>query len=511
MFIYMIILLFICVFLLYATRNHRYWSQRNVKHDTPVPLFGNHFKNLFGIKSITQVANDLYYKYPEEKVVGYYQGRTPELLIRDLDIARHILNVDFGHFYMRGLGRDGDIETLLKSLFHAEGDLWKLLRQRLTPAFTTAKLKSMFPLIINCAEKLHLAGDNIVKSGGECDIREFMARFTTEFIGACGFGIEMDSINNENSTFRALGAKMFSRSFRDMFLLGLWQIIPEIRKMLHVSDIRIKTAITGIVTTIFEQRNYKSIGRHDFIDMLLELADKGVITGESLEKFDEYGKPKLAEVNMDMDMLVAQVFVFFAAGFETSSSASSFTLHQLALNPHIQIKVQKEIDQVLSKYNNKLSYDAISEMTYLDMAFKEGMRLFPSLGVLHRECTRKYTIPQLGITIDPGVKIMIPIQAIQTDEKYYDNPKEFRPERFLSDNLKESVKYTYLPFGEGPRACIGARLGHMQSLAGLAAVLQRFTVEPSAKTSKELPVNPWINVVQAVEGGVPVKLKLRTK
>ncbi|VVC92836.1 unnamed protein product [Leptidea sinapis] len=503
-----IIILLICVFLIYATRNHRYWSQRNVKHEFPVPLFGNHFDNLFGYRSITQIANDLYNKYPEEKVVGYYRGRTPELIVRDLDIARHILNVDFGYFYQRGLGRDTDVETLMKNLFHAEGDLWKLLRQRLTPTFTTAKLKSMFPLIVNCAEKLHLAGDKIVESGGECDIRELMARFTTDFIGACGFGIEMDSINNENSTFRALGAKMFSRSFRDIILFGLWETIPEIRKMIYVQDARIKKVITDIVTTIFEQRNYKPIGRHDFIDLLLELADKG-ITGESIEKFDDDGNPKLVEVSMDLDVLVAQVFVFFGAGFETSSSASSFTLYKLALNPDIQIKIQGEIDQVLSKYNNKLCYDAVAELKYLDMAFKEAMRLFPSLGVLQRQCTRRYNIPQLGITIDPGVKIIIPIKAIQTDGKYYDNPKEFKPERFLSDKLK-GPKYTYLPFGEGPRACIGARLGHMQSLAGLAALLQRFTVVPSSLTPTELPVNPWMNVVQSVKGGVPVKLKLRT-
>ncbi|CAG4936817.1 unnamed protein product [Colias eurytheme] len=507
---FIFVLLFIAVALLYLTQNYRYWSKRNVKHEPPLPIFGNHFNNLFGYKSLTQISGELYNKYPNEKVVGYYRGSAPELIIRDLDIARDILNVDFNHFYVRGIGKNQDKETLSKSLFHIEGDAWKLLRQRLTPAFTTAKLKAMFPLIVNCAEKLHVAGDNAVKNGGICDVRELMARFTTEFIGACGFGIEMDSINNEHSAFRALGKKMFTRSIRNILVLGLWELFPKLGSKLYLSDKDIEEAITNIVVSIFEQRNYKPSGRHDFIDLLLELSEKSKIYGDSIENFDENGAPKPAELDMDIRILVAQVFVFFAAGFETSSSATSFTLHQLAFNPDIQVKIQNEIDQVLSKYNNKLCYDAIAEMTLLDMAFKEGMRLFPSLGILNRVCTKSYTISQLGITIDPGVRVIIPIQAIQKDAKYFDRPNEFWPERFATE-IKDLNKFTYLPFGSGPRNCIGARLGQMQSLAGLAAILQRFSVEPAENTPLELPLNPWMNVVQGIKGGIPLKLTLRKK
>ncbi|CAH4008077.1 unnamed protein product [Pieris brassicae] len=505
--LFVLMLVIIALLFLYTTRNFRYWSKRNVKHDFPVPLLGNHFRNLFGIKSLTQLSTELYYKYPEEKVVGYFRGTTPDLVIRDLDIARHILSVDFIHFYPRALGRNPELEPLLGNIFHLDGDKWKLLRQRLTPAFTTAKLKAMFPLIINCAEKLHIVGEKIDENGGDFDARELMARFTTDFIGACGFGIEMNSINNEHSAFRELGRHMFNRYFYDIILMGIWELFPEIRNLIRVRNNDIDDAISKIVLSIFEQRNYKPSGRNDFIDLLLELSEKGKLEGESIEHIDSNGVSKHIEMELKTIDLIAQVFIFFAAGFETSSSATSFTLYQLALNPDIQSKIQKEIDEVLAKYDNKLCYDAISEFIHLDMAFKEAMRLFPSLGFLHRKCARRYTIPQLGITIDPGVNIIIPIQAIQTDEKYFNNAKEFRPERFADG--KNINKYSYLPFGEGPRACIGARLGQMQSLAGLAAILQKFTVELSDKTPIELPLNPWSNTVQAVKGGIPLKLKRR--
>ncbi|XP_013177589.1 PREDICTED: cytochrome P450 6B2-like, partial [Papilio xuthus] len=132
-----------------------------------------------------------------------------------------------------------------------------------------------------------------------------------------------------------------------------------------------------------------------------------------------------------------------------------------------------------------------------------------SLGVLNRTCARRYKIPDLNVTIDPGVKIVIPAQAIQMDEKYFDNPNEFRPERFSPDEEKKLNQYMYMPFGRGPRACIGTRLGEMQSLAGLAAVLHKFRVEPSQLTRRDLKVNQWMNVVQGVIGGIPLKLTLR--
>ncbi|XP_059048251.1 cytochrome P450 6B6-like [Achroia grisella] len=506
-----VLLLILCVIFIYfyGTKNHDYWSKRNIKHDPPIPLIGNQFRNQFALKSMTDIAVELYNKYPKEKVVGYYRWTTPELIIRDPEIARNILNVDFVHFYPRGLGRNPSVEPLQANLFHADGDTWKLLRQRMTSAFTTAKLKNMFPLVVKCAEKLQIVGKDIVSRGGECDVREIMARFTTEFIGACGFGIEMDTINNEHSLFRDLGKLIFNRTLKDVVRLMIWEGIPITRNYIPVFNADVENVIEDIVTKIRAQRNYKPCGRNDFIDLLLEMESKGKIKGESIERRNPDGTPIEVEMEMTLKCMVAQVFIFFAAGFETSSSATSFMLHQLAYNPDIQSKIQAEIDEVLSKYDNKLCYDAITEMSLLDMAFKESMRMFPSLGNLNRVCSRQYTIPELNVTIDPGVKIIIPIEAIQNDEQYFDNPKEFRPERFTPEAIKSRHHYTYLPFGEGPRACIGARLGHMQSLAGLAAILQTFTVEPTKATLRYPIVNPRSNVVQAIKGGLPLKLSFR--
>ncbi|XP_028026384.1 cytochrome P450 6B7-like isoform X2 [Bombyx mandarina] len=502
-----LLLIFSIVIYLYTTRNHNYWAKRGVRHDPPVPFFGNHFRNVFGLKSIIELSVELYNKYPNEKVVGYYRGTEPELIVRDLDIAKNILIGDFVYFHHRGLGRNTDLEPLLRNLFHVDGDAWKLLRKRLTAAFTTAKLKAMFPLVINCAEKMKSVAGEYAGRGGECDVRELMARFSTEFIGACGFGIQMDTINNECSLFRELGRLIFTRQGLSLVAIGLWDLLPELRKYLRLPGSSVEATITEIYEKIRDQRNGKPCGRNDFVDLLLELKQKGVIEGESIDRFNADGTPVQVQLEMDTKSIVAQMFVFFAAGFETSSSATSYTLHQLAFHQEIQKEIQCEIDEVLSRHDNKLCYDAILEMPLLTMAFKEALRMFPSLGNLHRVCTRSYTIPELGITIDPGVRIIIPAQAIQNDAKYFDDPSEFRPKRFAKDS--EIKKFSFLPFGAGPRNCIGARLGEMQSLAGLAAILHKFSVEPAPSTVRKLRVKHTQNVVQGVEGGLPLLIKER--
>lgn len=452
-----LLILFLVLFYWYGVKNYGYWKKKGVKHDRTVPYLGTNAQQYLQRASIAMMATKTYRNFPDEKIVGFYRGTAPELVIRDPEIIKRILITDFQHFYPRGLNTHKKvIEPMLKNLFFADGDIWRLLRQRITPAFSTGKLKTMFPYITDRAEKLQLLTEDIANQDIAYDVRELIARYTTDFIGVCGFGINMDSLSEENSQFRKLGKRIFKRNLRDALAGLLKQVFPEAFKHMHLLSPEIERSMRQLVSAVLKERNNKPSGRNDFIDLLLELREGGVIVGESIEEKDSDGKPKMVNLELDDLLLTAQVFVFFGAGFETSSSASSYTLHQLAFNPDCQEKVQKEIDRVLAKYDNKLTYDAIKEMTYLEMVFYEAMRMYPSVGFLMRECvTAGYTIPEVGITIDEGVKVVIPIQALHMDEQYFENPDKFDPERFNSENKSSIPKFVYLPFGEGPRACVG--------------------------------------------------------
>nr|AET11927.1 cytochrome P450 [Helicoverpa armigera] len=505
-----IVVLLISLYL-YGTKNFKYWEKRGIKHDKPLPLFGNNIKGYFFYSSMTQVADELYWKYPNERVVGFFRASEPELPIRDPEIAKRLLSNEFSHFFQRGFTPNKTVfEPMMQNLFFAEGDLWKLLRQRMTPAFTSGKLKAMFPLIVERAERLKTRALAAAADGKSLDARDLMARYTTDFIGACGFGLDADTLNDENSPFRQLGINIFKIKPFELVKLVLKEMFPDLCQNVKIWT-RVEKDINELVGEIMAKRNNKPSGRGDFIDLMLECKMKGTMVGESIESRKPDGSPETASLEFNDGIIAAQVFVFFAAGFETSSSATSFTLHQLAYHPEVQKKAQEEVDRILAKHDGMLSYDSIKEMNYLEMAFKEGLRMFPSLGFLLRQCTRPYTFPEFNMTIDETCKILIPLQSLHNDPKYFPNPEVFRPERFSPEEFDSNNKFVYLPFGLGPRACIGERLGLMQSLAGLAAVLSEFTVEPAPETLRYPVVDPQSSIVQSVQGGLPLMFRPRKK
>lgn len=458
MFLLIIIIVLIVSFYFYNIRTFDYWKKRGVKYEEPVLLFGTHKKKYLAKQSMSQLVEEMYWKFPNEKVVGGFKSTTPHLVIRDPELIKHVFTNDFTSFYRRGVNvHKKVVEPLKRHLFAIDGDLWRVVRQRLTPAFTSGKLKAMFPLIIDRVENLQARARAAARQNKTVNARDLMACFTTDFIGAVGFGIDSDSLNDDNSEFRKLGRKFFNMSYRDVIVLLLKDVFPELCKNLK-DLVRIEKEMFALVNQIRKARNNTPSGRNDFIDLLLEYQQQGPMEAESIEMVNADGTPVRVSYEFDDDLLAAQVLVFYAAGFETSSSSTSFTLHQLAFNPEVQKKVQENIDSVLAKHNNKLSYEAVKEMTYLEWTFKEGMRMFPSLGHLMRMSTKKYTFKDINLSIDEDILISIPVQAIQNDPKYWDKPEEFRPERFHPDNFTEVQKSVYFPFGEGPRMCIGKNL-----------------------------------------------------
>ncbi|KAL6435948.1 hypothetical protein ACFW04_005653 [Cataglyphis niger] len=131
----------------------------------------------------------------------------------------------------------------------------------------------------------------------------------------------------------------------------------------------------------------------------------------------------------------------------------SFAMYELAANPKIQEKLYDEIRAAYEKHGC-VSYDSISEMKYLDCVVRETLRKYPSVGATQRICSESYKIPDSDVVLEKGTKVLIPIYAIHHDPLYYKNPNVFDPNRFIDEN-KKNDNDTYLPFGNGPRICIG--------------------------------------------------------
>ncbi|KAK9884796.1 hypothetical protein WA026_009024 [Henosepilachna vigintioctopunctata] len=158
----------------------------------------------------------------------------------------------------------------------------------------------------------------------------------------------------------------------------------------------------------------------------------------------------------------------------------TFCLFELCQNKEILDKVRKEIREVLAKYNGELSYEALMDMKYMDKVMKETMRKYPPLPFLDRMCSTDYEFSGTDVTLEKGTKISISLLGLHYDPDYFPDPQKFDPERF---NERSSIPgYAYLPFGSGPRNCIGKRFGIMQTKVGIACPLRDFEFKLSAKT-----------------------------
>jgi cytochrome P450 family 6 len=128
------------------------------------------------------------------------------------------------------------------------------------------------------------------------------------------------------------------------------------------------------------------------------------------------------------------------------------------VNQHVQERLRDEINEVMTKHNGQLTFEAINEMNCLDMVFLECIRTFPHDDVIQiRQSTRDFNIPNSNLVIPAKTLVLIPVYGLHNDERFWENPEKFNPERFLPENVKKRRSFVFYPFGDGPRICPGIR------------------------------------------------------
>jgi cytochrome P450 family 6 len=446
--IYLAILVVVLTFVYKAfTRNFDYWKRKGVIGPKPHFVFGNLKDVILQQKSVNVKFNELYDAYPNEKLVGVYRLSTPQLLVRDLDIVQHIMIKDFDNFTSRGTNEFGG-KGLSQNLFITNGDSWRVLRTRFSPIFTSGKLRNMFYLIENHGDNFLKYIDSKLEKSAVQDAYKLMQKYTISTISACAFGVDIDLDSYDAEIYDKIDELIFTPSL----LLEIEFLFPGIVETLKIRPFSqfITNYFYNLVKSVMKERNEKPSGRKDFIDLLLELRNAGEIRGPKKREDDEERLMKITD-----DLLVAQVFVFYAGGYETSASTVSFLLHELAMHQDIQNRVFDEINEVLEKNNNQLSYDCLKEMTYMNQVFNEVLRMYPVVDPLHRKARSAFQLPGTDVTVEKDSVIMVSIRGIHYDEQYYPEPHKFDPDRFSPGNVTSRHPCAYLPFGVGPRNCIG--------------------------------------------------------
>lgn len=455
-----LLLLFVIVLLyfLYFTfaRNQNYWKIRNVPYVKPLPVFGN-YKDVFLFKRhVFQIDQELCQQFPDEPYVGSFYGTKPALIIQDPNLLKLVMSKEFYFCNGREASDYADREMLARNMFSVGGDEWKVLRMNLTPLFSSAKLKNMFHLIKNSADALESLLAEELKTSPKVDIRDILSRYTIECITSCGFGISSGAMKNstDKNPFRNVGEQIFDTSeFRALknACRSMW---PGIFYALgfKLLDDDVTTFFNNLISGVFKEREEKKSSRNDFVDLILTWKKGNYISGDCLSNA-KTGDKKKFNIEVNDEMLVAQCVLFFGAGFETTSTSISYLMFELAKNKIAQEKVIEEVDEYFAN-NKEYKFECLNMMPYTEACIEEALRLYPVLGVLNREVMHDFTLPT-GLAMKRGDRIHIPVYHIQRNPEHFPEPDEFRPERFFGEEKKNIKPFTYLPFGEGPRTCMG--------------------------------------------------------
>ncbi|XP_053617331.1 cytochrome P450 6B5-like [Plodia interpunctella] len=492
------VLSFVFAAIYYAsTWKFGYWKKRKVPYLDPVPLLGNYGSFITQRKFMGRLHQELCQQLPNVPYFGAFYGTEPTLVVQDPQVIKTVMTKDFYYFNSREIAKYTDKELVSQNLFFTYGDRWKVLRQNLTPIFTPAKMKNMFYLIDKCAHVFEGMLDYEFKKNNVQKVRPLMARFTMDCITACAFGADVGTMGHDskNNRFTVMGEKIFMDSYWTNIKNVFRSIWPAIFYGLRLRNFPVDVikSFTQFMKQVFVGRDYKPTKRNDFIDLILNWKKDNYITGDTVKNMK--GEEKKVKLLVDDEMLVGQCSMFFAAGFETSATTLHYTLYELAKNPQAQQRVFEEIDSYLSRHNNKLEFECITEMPFTDACFDETLRLYPVLAVLTREVVEDYTLP-CGAVIGEGVRVHIPVYHLHHNPDFFPDPEEYRPERFYGEEKKNIKPYSYLPFGEGPRLCIGMRFAKMQMLAGLITILKKYRVEVTQRPPKQMEFSPTSFVTQ---------------
>lgn len=334
----------------YAIFNFRfkYWKRLGVLSSIPTFPFGNidcgSIQLAFRVQELYQQFKNNTFPF-----FGIYFLHQPWAVLTDLELIKNVLVRDFKFFQDRGLYENEKDDPLSAHLSAVGSKKWRRIRPKLSPTFTSGKMRLMYPTMIEVCGKFKKCLAGMVKESGEIELKEVLTRFTTDLIGTCAFGIECNSLVDPSAEFRRMGKKAFSEPRYSAMVINLIRSMKTVSRRLglKVFPDDVSAFFMSVVRQTVSYREENGITRNDFMDLMIKTRHQG-------------------EDPLTVEEIAAQSFLFILAGFENSATTLTFLLYELALHKDIQTKARDEIKLVLKKHEGNFSYDAMMDMPYID-------------------------------------------------------------------------------------------------------------------------------------------------
>uniref|UniRef100_A0A8C6LGW4 unspecific monooxygenase n=1 Tax=Nothobranchius furzeri TaxID=105023 RepID=A0A8C6LGW4_NOTFU len=424
-------------------------------------------------KGFFNFDENCYKKYG--KIWGIYDGRQPVLCIADPAMIKSILIKECYSLFTnrRNFRLNG---PLYDAVSIAEDDQWRRIRSVLSPSFTSGRLKEMFDIMKQHSANLTSSMKKMADKDEPLELKEFFGPYSMDVVTSTAFSVDIDSLNNPSDPFVTNIKKMLKFDlFNPLFLaIAFFPFLGPIFEKMELSF------FPASVTDFFYSSLQKIKSNRD--------SSKKQVQKEILIK-------SLHE------LILSQSMIFIFAGYETSSSSLTFLAHSLATNPEVMKKLQEEID---ATFPNKapIEYQALMEMEYLDCVINESLRIYPIAPRLER--VAKASVEINGLLIPKDMVVLVPTWPIHRDPELWPEPEKFKPERFSKANKEKIDPYTYMPFGAGPRNCIGMRFALVMMKLAIVEILQRYSFSVCKET--EIPIE--MDIQGLLMPKRPIKLKL---
>lgn len=428
-------------------------------------------------------------KYYEQPFVIDRAVSTTFIVVTRPEYVKHIL-VDNHQNYIKSPMQNNALVPLVgHGLLTSEGEFWRRQRRIMQPAFHYKLLQSFSDTMVGAAKEMLARWQLIAGTGEPMEMSVEMARVTLDIICRTmfGAGVGAAEVQAVREASAIIAEDLGTPSYLDLFGLPQWLPRRQSRRVKKaVQDLR------HLIEDIIARRRAEGAGTHgDLLDMLLDARDEE--TGEG----------------MSDEQLRDEVITVFLAGHDTTANGLNWTWYLLSQHPEAEARLHDELSSVLN--GRAPTFEDLANLPYTKMVFEEALRLFPPAAAFMREAIG---VDQIGeLKIPAGAQITIAPWLSHRHRALWERPDEFDPERFTPENVQARHKFAYIPFGAGPRICMGKAFAMMEGPLILASVAQHYRlqlveghpVEPMAKITLwpryglQMTVAPQVPMVQAAD------------
>ena len=403
----------------------------------------------------------------------------PLVIANDPGLIRHVL-VDNAKNYKMATVRQMILRPILRDgLLTAEGDVWKRSRKAMAPVFTPRHIFGFAAPMLKRTEEFVVKYEN---ASEPVDIAHDMTMLTYDILAETLFSGE---IAGGQGTFAHEIDHLFETMGRvdPLDLLRAPEWLPRLTRLRGRKTMAYFRKIVADTVAMREERIKRDPkgAPEDFLTLLLRAEGPDGLTRGEIED---------------------NIITFIGAGHETTARALGWTLYCLAEAPSERNRVESEIDAVLAREPNPAKW--LDAMPFTRAAFEEALRLYPPAPSINREPIEPETYK--GLKIPKRAAVLMMPWTVHRHRKLWDQPDAFMPERFHPENRDKIDRYQYLPFGAGPRVCIGASFAMQEAVIALGVLLSRYRFDTTPAT------NPWPvqKLTTQPQGGLPMKVTRRT-